>query len=349
MATLPSVVPGAAPQPDGVPWPTKEWDHEVASDATVSAAEAAFDDPTLETSNAVIVVHRGKIIYEHYAGAKEHFDRPPEPILDHTTLTSWSMAKSILHFLVGILVDEGRLDPAAPAPVAAWAHDERRAITLGDLLAMRDGLHYVEDYVDGERSDVIEMLFGSGRPDVAGFTIAKPLAHPPGTFFNYSSGTTNVISKIVADCVGSGEPYRAFMRERLFDPIGMTSAEPTFDDAGTFIGSSFVHATAQDFARFGLLYLRGGEWDGRQLVSRAWVDTAQVPLSQEEESGNYYGWQWWITGDEFGTYWASGYDGQMIAISPSLDAVVVRLGRTPAERYPDLRRWRHEVMSTLAQ
>lgn len=348
MAALPDVVPGATPQSDGVPWPTHEWPRSTPSPSTTSAANTAFDDVDLQTTNAVVVIHKGHVIYERYAGAKEHFDRPPEPIEASTPLISWSMAKSMLHFLVGVLVDDGQLDPLAAAPIAQWAHDDRRAITLGDLLAMRDGLSYVEDYVDGERSDVIEMLFGSGRPDTAGYTIAKPLAHTPGSFFNYSSGTTNVLSKIVADLVGSGDPYRSFMQSRLFDAIGMTSAEPTFDDAGTFIASSFVHATALDFAKFGLLYLRGGEWDGHQLVSRAWVDTAQVPLSQEEESGNYYGWQWWITGDEFGTYWASGYDGQMIAISPLLDAVVVRLGRTPAERYPDLRRWRHRVMSTLA-
>jgi CubicO group peptidase (beta-lactamase class C family) len=346
--TIPTVVPASAPQPSDVPWPSDEWPRATASATLTDMVDRAFRDSSLATTNAVVVIHGGRLVLERYAGAKEHFDREPETIEAATPLISWSMAKSMLHFLVGVLVGEGHLDPAAPARIAAWRDDERRDITLGQLLAMRDGLDYVEDYVDGDSSDVIEMLFGSGRPDVAGFTIAKPLAHPPGSFFNYSSGTTNIISKIVADDVGAGDDYRTFIDERLFGPLGMRSAEATFDDAGTFIASSFVHATAADFARFGLLYLRGGRWGDQQLVSPEWINTAQVPLSREEESGNFYSWQWWVTGDEFGTYWASGYDGQMIAISPALDVVVVRLGRTPADRYADLRAWRHDVMATFA-
>jgi CubicO group peptidase (beta-lactamase class C family) len=345
---IPTVLGSSAPQPAGVPWPTIEWPRSDASATLSRVVDRAFEDPTLATTNAVLVIHRGQLILERYAGAKEHFDRPPEPIEASTRLLSWSLAKSMLHFLVGVLVDDGKLDPSAPAAVSAWRDDERRRITLAHLLAMRDGLSFLEDYVDGERSDTIEMLFGSGRPDVAGYTIAQPLAHPPGSFFNYSSGTTNVISKIVADVVGPGDPYRTFLTERLFGPLGMRSAEPSFDDVGTFIASTFVHATAADFARFGLLYLRGGLWEGRQLVSPSWIDTAQVPLSRDEESGNLYSWQWWVTGDEFGTYWASGYTGQIIAISPVLDAVVVRLGRTPADRYPDLRAWRRDVLAALA-
>ena len=145
---------------------------------------------------------------------------------------------------------------------------------------------------------------------MAAFTAGLPLAHPPGTVFNYSSGTTNLLSRIVADIVGYGDAYRTYLDQRLFGPLGMTSADPTFDDRGVFVASSYLHATALDFAKFGLLYLRGGEWDGRQIVSRAWAETAQVPLSVEKETGAYYSWQWWVTGDEYGTYWASGYEGQ---------------------------------------
>jgi CubicO group peptidase (beta-lactamase class C family) len=110
-----------------------------------------------------------------------------------------------------------------------------------------------------------------------------------------------------------------------------------------------VHATARDFAKFGQLYLRGGQWEDRQLVSRAWVDTARIPTSQDPDSGVYYSWQWWVTGDEYGTYWANGYEGQSISVVPALDAVVVRLGKTDAERYDQLRAWRHEVLEVLAR
>jgi CubicO group peptidase (beta-lactamase class C family) len=183
---------------------------------------------------------------------------------------------------------------------------------------------------------------------VAGYTIARPLAHQPGTHFNYSSGTTNIISSLVARHVGFGEPYRQFIQERLFDPLGMRSATAKFDDAGVFIGSSYVYATPRDFAKFGYLYLRGGEWDGHQLVSPQWVASAQVPHSVDAESGRFYSWQWWVTGDRYGTYWANGYEGQSISVVPTLDAVVVRLGKTDAERYPDLYQWRADLLDELA-
>jgi len=146
-----------------------------------------------------------------------------------------------------------------------------------------------------------------------------------------------------------GTEYQDYIRTRLFAPTGMTSATPTLDPTGVWIASSFVHANALDFTKFGLLYLRGGQWDGRQLVSRAWTDTAQIPLSREVESGNLYSWQWWVTGDQYGTYWASGYEGQMISVVPALDALVVRFGHTPEDRYPALREWRARVLDVLAR
>ena len=144
----------------------------------------------------------------------------------------------------------------------------------------------------------------------------------------------------MADIVGYGDAYRTYLDQRLFGPLGMTSADPTFDERGVFVASSYVHATALDFAKFGLLYLRGGEWDGRQIISRAWAETAQIPLSVEEETGAYYSWQWWVTGDEYGTYWASGYEGQQISVVPALDALILRFGHTPEESAPLLYEWR---------
>ena len=277
MAEVPVLTPAFCPQPAGVAWPTTQWPRGESTTRLDEVIDEAFRNDELATTNAVIIVRHGRVVAERYNGAKEHFDRPPEEITASTPLISWSMAKSVTHFLVGQLVDARQLDPDARAPVPEWADpsDPRHEIRLRDLLAMRDGLDYIEDYVDGESSNVIEMLFGDGRPDVAGYTARRPLKHAPGSFFNYSSGTTNILSRLVADHVGYGDAYRRFMHERLFGPLGMTSAEATFDDRGVFIGSSFVHATAQDFAKFGLLYLRGGEWDGRALLSREWAGTAQ--------------------------------------------------------------------------
>jgi len=235
--------------------------------------------------------------------------------------------------------------------VHEWSEptDPRFAIRLKDLLSMRDGLAFVENYEIGQKSDVIEMLFGEGKADMAGYTAALPLAHEPDTFFNYSSGTTNVLSRIVADHVGYGDQYDAYLRQRLFDPLGMKSAVATFDPTGVFVASSYLHATALDFAKFGLLYLRGGEWDGHQLLSRTWAATAQVPLSKDPESDSFYSWQWWVTADRYGTYWASGYEGQIISVAPALDALVVRFGHTPEENYPQLDQWRSRVLDALAQ
>ncbi len=214
---------------------------------------------------------------------------------------------------------------------------------------MRDGLDFVEDYVLGSPSDVIDMLFGSGQEDMAAFTEAKPLAVPPGTRFSYSSGTSNVISAVVSRLVGGGERYRSYLDRMLFEPIGMRSALAGFDGAGTWVASSMVHATARDFARFGYLYLRDGVWEGRRLLPEGWVDHGRLPRSVDPEDGDLFGAHWWVVGDEFGSFRASGYEGQSILVSPGLDLVVVRLGKTPKEREPHLVNWRRRVVEAFAR
>ena len=342
------------PQPDGVPWPTDEWPRGDAPPGLEPLLDAMFDPSgTLTRTFAVAVVHRGRLVAERYADALEHFDKPPEPIGPDTPLLSWSMAKSMLQALVGMLIEDGLLELHAPADVPMWRADDdpRRNITLDHLLAMRDGLDFIEDYVDASRSDVIEMLFGAGKDDVARFAADRPLRATPGERFNYSSGTTNVVSGIVARAVGAGEPYEAFLQTRLFNAIDMRTAHATFDAAGTFIGSSFVYCTAQDFLRFGTLYLRGGVWDGERIVPEAWVDAARTCRSIDEETGNGYGSHWWVDPDDvdgFGSFWASGYEGQRIFIVPGLDLIVVRLGKTEAARGHLIRQWLRDVRSVFA-
>lgn len=353
MNELPVITPTYAPQPTGVAWPTNEWPRtrHARHGELEAVVEELFRDDTLGVTNAVIVVQGGQVIVERYAGVQEFFDRPPEPVTDESQLLSWSMAKSVLHMIVGTLVDQGVLQPDLRAPVPEWSdsNDPRHPIRLRDLLAMRDGIAFVEDYVVGHESHVIDMLFGEGKNDVAGFCAQLPLAHARDAFFNYSSGTTNVISRLVADTVGHGDRYRDYLHDQLFGPLGMSSAVATFDATGVFVASSYLHARALDYAKFGLLYLRGGEWDHRQLVSRQWTDTAQIPRSRDEESGYFYSWQWWVSGDRYGTYWASGFEGQMISVVPALDALVLRFGHTPSEDYPALYRWRERVLDVLAR
>jgi CubicO group peptidase (beta-lactamase class C family) len=336
LAILPAMSDRALPplpsQPDGTPWPTVEWPvaelrgragvDEIAIGAEVARLFGPHAHARSGETHALLVVHRGEIVMEHYDEERDA----------DTTLISWSMAKSITHALVGTLVRDGALDIHAPAPVPAWSGDgdPRGAITTENLLRMVDGLDFIEDYVDEGASNVIDMLFGSGKADVAGYAEALQLAHPPGAFWSYSSGTSNIVAGIVGRIVGGGrDGMEAFMRRELFGPIGMESATARFDDAGTFIGSSFVFATARDFARFGLLYLRNGQWDDKALLPTGWVDHARTPTPASQDQ---YGAHFWLATNGSGIFHCSGYRGQYIAIDPLRDLVLVRLGTSKPEQ-----------------
>ena len=340
-----------ARQPKGVPFPTAEWPVAPLPPGVDldGLLDEMFDESgPLRTTYAVVVIHEGRLVAERYGGAIEHWDRPAEPVTATTQLLSWSMAKSMLHAIVGMLVSEGRLELDAPASVPSWRFDGRAEITLEHLLTMRDGLSFNEDYVDAGASDAIEMLFGRGAEDVAAFAADRLLLAAPGERFNYSSGTTNIVSGIVRDVLGDEGAYRSFLLERLFAPIGMSSAEPRFDDAGTWVASSYVYATARDFARFGLLYARDGVWDGRRLLPEGWVDHARRVRSVDEETGRLYGAHWWGIDDGLGTFYAQGYEGQFIMICPPLDLVFLRLGKTPADRKPHLFSWQERVIAAFS-
>ena len=178
-----------------MPWPTTDPDGWPTGDAVPAiddlVDELITDTDQYGTTYAALVIRHGRVLAERYGGEIPHFDRPPEPVRPTTQLLSWSMAKSILHAAVGVLVGDGKLDLGAPANVPAWNADPldpRSAITVEHLLTMRDGLDFAEDYVDAGVSDVIEMLFGSGKDDVAAYAEARLLRHAPDTQFNYSSG-----------------------------------------------------------------------------------------------------------------------------------------------------------------
>ena len=339
-------------QDDQVPWPTVEWPVGALPDGVeVDGLMAEAFDPAgpLHQTYAVVIIHHGRLVFERYGGLLPQWDKPGKPVVRETPLLSWSMAKSMLHAVVGILVAEGRLVLDDPAPVPLWQSpgDPRREITLQHLLHMRDGLDFVEEYEDAEASDVLQMLFGRGQQDMAAFAADRPLAAPPGTRFNYSSGTSNVISGIVARTVGPGEPYRQFLARRLFDPLGMTTATVTLDDAGTWVAASYAYAMARDYARFGLLYLRDGMWEGRRLLPDGWVDAGRSPRSVDPDDGDYYGSHWWMRDDGRGTFWAAGHEGQFIDVCPELDLVLVRMGQTDTEHSDDLKQWRARVIDAF--
>lgn len=336
-------LPPLPAQPAGAPWPTYEWpEGELPARAAVKLQpllDVAFSDPapdTLGETHAFLAVQGGRIVAERH---RTGFDVA-------STHHSWSQAKSMTQALIGILVREGKLDIHAPADVPEWqgTDDLRRAITLDQLLRMSSGLKFAEDYVDAGISDVIEMLFGSGKEDVGGFAARFPLIHAPDTVWSYASGTTNIVSRIAARALGaSGEAFRAFMVRELFGPIGMQSADPKFDAAGTFIGSSFCFCTARDFARFGLLYLRDGVWDGRRILPEGWVDYARTPTPVPPTEAMGYGAHWWLGMAGPGSFSSNGFEGQYTVMVPDLDLILVRNGKSPLAKKDNVIRWMGDV------
>jgi CubicO group peptidase (beta-lactamase class C family) len=274
--------------------------------------------PQLGLTQAIVVLHRGVIIAEGYG-----------PDVDaHSTLISWSMGKSMTHALVALLVDDGRLALDQRAPIREWANDARSQITVQHLLNMRSGLTFIEDYVDDTTSHCIDMLFGAGKDDVAGYAANLPLEHPVGDVWSYASGTTNILCRIAGEILGGQEATHTYLRDRLFEPIGIRSAIPKFDAAGTFIGSSFVYATARDFARFGELYRNDGVWNGHRVLQPGWRDHARTPTAVPPTEDYGYGAHWWLW-QWPNSFAAHGYEGQRVVIVPDRDLVVVRLGKTP--------------------
>jgi CubicO group peptidase (beta-lactamase class C family) len=282
--------------------------------------EAIGSDPSVVGTLAMVVLVDGREVASWYG---------PE-VSAESTLISWSMAKSVVHAVFGLLVADGRISVEDCAPVPEWTNDTRSRITIQHLLNMRSGLLFNENYVDATTSHCIEMLFGSGQHDTAAYASALPSVHDPGEVFNYSSGTTNILSRIAGDLVGGGENgMRTFLSDRLFSPLGMTSAAPRFDKAGTFIGSSFLYATAKDFAAFGELYRQNGVApNGQRLLPKGWVEHATTPTPVPVEERHGYGAHWWLW-PQFDGFGAHGYEGQRILVLPSRRLTIVRLGKTP--------------------
>ena len=246
--------------------------------AKLNAAVAnAFDKKgeKKKRSRSVLVVYKDQIIAEKYA---DGFNRKSK-------ILGWSMTKSITATYFGILQKQGKIDIMKPAPVAEWANDRRKDITINDLLHMNSGLEWEEDY--GKISDVTKMLFTA--EDMTKSQIDKPLVGKPNATWNYSSGTTNLLSGILRQQFKTHQEYLDFWYSSLLDKIGMNSALVETDMAGNFVGSSYGWATVRDWAKFGLLYLHKGNWNGKQLLSEQWVKQALTPTPAKTDYG-YMNW-----------------------------------------------------------
>jgi CubicO group peptidase (beta-lactamase class C family) len=314
----PSIYPEQAPD---VPYPTVEWPigdlpdgvDVAALDAAVATAFGADDAEARVRS--LLVVKRGEIVYERYH---------PLDSADQAT-PSWSVAKSFTSAIVGMLIGDGRLELEAPAPVEEWQQegDPRREITLDDLLRMSSGLEWQEEYSPGS---LPSQMFQA--PHAAEVPISQQLTVEPGTEWEYSTGTTAILAEIAADELGGGDALDAYVHERLLDPLGMTSTTLLEDSTGTWLGGLGADSTSRDFAKFGLLYLRDGVWDGGRILPEGWVDESRSPSS----TNSSYGLQWWLDG-EAGTFSAIGLWGQMIIVSPELDLVIVATSTDGGDPY----------------
>jgi CubicO group peptidase (beta-lactamase class C family) len=298
---------------------------EPADPALKAALNHAFDEPDappFRRTKAVVVVHEGKVIAERYA----------EGIGVDTPLPGFSMTKSVVNALVGILTQQGLVTPSMPAPIPEWrsANDPRREIEVGHLLRMTTGLALDESNSGFDPSSQMVYL----HDDMAGFAVRAALVAPPGKRWAYSSPTTQLLARIIRDAVGGPEQSLAFAWRELFNPLGMRDVTLEFDGAGTLQGSTSMLASARDWARFGLLYLNDGEVGGRRILHEDWVDFSAAATLDTD-----YGAGFWTNRSEHehakarvrlgiprDAFFASGDLGQRIVIIPSQHLVIVRLG-----------------------
>jgi CubicO group peptidase (beta-lactamase class C family) len=333
------------PQPAGVPWPTAQWAEgplpEGADHAALETASARLFEPAgrggLPDTRALLAAQGGRVVFERYA----------DGFGEDSRFRSWSMAKSVTNAMVGLLVRDGKLALDAPAPVPRWQQpdDPRQAVTLRQLLEMTSGLDNA-DGSDAADSFVARLLFGDRSSDTAAAAEKVDLDYAPGTHWAYSTATTQILSGIVARTVGGGRAgVRAFLERELTAPLGLGSFVIEFDPAQTPLGGGYVWASARDWARLGLLYLRDGVWDGRRILPEGWVDFTRS-VAPAKNNGTY-GAHFWVSASPaegqfqplrpgIEAFQMNGNAGQFVVIVPDRDLVVVRLGEMQATTWPQL-------------
>jgi CubicO group peptidase (beta-lactamase class C family) len=296
-------------------WPVPDWQ-------SVPAAERLFPEAALgpvlafaqeQNSRALLLVRGGRLEAEHYFG-------------DWTAGQNHSLAsaaKSITSLLTGIAIAEKHL-PGVEAPVSTWFPDFSNAnATLADLLTMRGGLPYEKKLQAAMHR----------APDWLAFIRSQPLARPPGERFLYSGFDPILLAAVLQRA--TGQPLDVFAKEKLFTPLGITSAVWEGDERGLINGGSQLAMTARDFARFGVLCLRKGRWQDQQIVPADWMATSTA--NKFEKGWPWYGYYWWKLPAEAeaadprlaGCYFASGGGGQHLIVLPQLDLAIVRLGSEP--------------------
>lgn len=299
--TLASPTGGVFP---GDEWATAELPADVDAAALDAAVDVAFGAPDATSRvQSIVVVRGGEIVYEQY----HPLDSPDE------IMNSYSVAKSFTSAVIGLLVGDGLLDVDERAPIEAWADpaDPRHEITLEHLLHMASGLEWTEEY--SATSQALAMLQSE---DASAYVASFPLEAEPGTMFDYSTGTTAILAGIAIDTVGGVDEFETYLQERLLDPLGITSTELLRDGSGRWFGGLGANHTTRDFARFGLLFLNDGIWDGERILPEGWVEYSHTPSPSNES----YGAQWWLAAGN--AFEARGLFGQFVHVNPDHDLVI---------------------------
>ncbi|MBL4826280.1 MAG: serine hydrolase [Spongiibacteraceae bacterium] len=311
----------------------------------VDLAFAENDSRGAKNTKALIVMHHGKIIAERYAKG-----------VDATTpLLGWSMTKSISNMLIGILVRENKLDINQPAAIAEWANDERSSITVNNLLHMSSGLAFNE--YNGLNTDVAQML--TQQSSAGHFAANKPLLHPPNQHWSYSSGSTNILARVIHEHLGGHLQHsQQFAYKELFEPLDIQNAYLEPDPSGVFIGSSFLYLTTRDWAKLGQLMLQDGVWRGQRLLPPGWVNYSVTPAKTNHL--NKFGAHFWLNKNPNNpekqrtwpdvpedAYAMNGYQGQHVVIIPSKQLVIVRLGFTPRPARPGMNKLLNKIIQMV--
>ena len=311
---------------DTIPWPLGNIIPDTATGIDLEAIKGItrrviVDNAYNGNAFAFMVLHKGIPVSEAY---KPDFNK-------NTRFLSWSMAKSFTNALIGILVRQGKIDINRPAGIEEWKGDERNKISVNDLMQMQSGLEWNEDY--GNRSDVTLMLHCES--DMAHYAMEHRAFRPAGSLWYYSSGTTNIVSYLIRNQFTDDNLYYSFAHKELFNKTGMTDAVFEVDPAGTIVGSSYLYASARDYARFALLYQNDGVFNGERILPEGWVNYTVSEASASE--GRYGSFFWLNRGRDLPSvpedmYACQGHDGQRIFILPSQELVVIVLGYSPKSK-----------------
>jgi len=303
-----------------------------------NAVDDAFDKPNenIKKTRTVLVVYKDQIIAEKYA---DGFDK-------NTPILGWSMTKSLTATMYGILQKQGKIDINTVTGIEAWQNDERKKITYNDLLHMNSGLEWEENY--NNISDVTKMLFMES--DMGKVQMHKKLNGKINESWNYSSGTTNLLAGyLLKKQFKSQQEYLDFWYNELLDKIGMHSALIESDLAGNFVGSSYGWANTRDWAKFGLLYLHKGNWNGEQILNREWIDYVATPTNGSD--GKYGAHFWLNAGGRYpdvpkDLFSANGFQGQFVFIIPSKEIVIVRTGLTEDPEF-DVNGFLRDILASI--